>query len=153
MLLRCTNLLSALAILASPGLGVEILLSTHEPFYISGNLTLVIEDADNKHGLVWLKLYKNDQTLKSAVLGLGENFSYYDLDLSVRNIYSGGERDLVAVDLRTREIMGSIEAPRPAATENMSSQSSKKSSDFGLMPLLALLVAALMSPRIFLARR
>ena len=100
---KCTIFLAA--ILATGGaivltsFGEEILLHTQQPYSISDKRTLVAEDVDPSAGVVWLKLYSKNETLKSALLGVGDHFGYDRTNLTVNKIYVGGERDLVEIVL------------------------------------------------------
>lgn len=80
-----------------PSFGEEILLHTQQPYSISDNRTLVAEDVDPSAGVVWLKLYSRNETLKSALLGVGDHFGYDHTNLTSNKIYAGGERDLVEI--------------------------------------------------------
>jgi hypothetical protein len=82
-----------------PSFGEVILLHTQEPYSISDNKTLVAEDVDPSAGVVWLKLYNRNETLKSSLLGVGGHFDYDHINLTVNKIYAGGERDLVELGL------------------------------------------------------
>lgn len=98
---KCTILLAV--ILASAGstvtlsFGEGILLHTQQPYSISANRTLVAEDVDPSAGVVWLKLYSRNETLKSSLLAVGGHFVYDHTNLTVNKIYAGGERDLVEI--------------------------------------------------------
>jgi hypothetical protein len=102
---RLRRIILLTAILATAGgiihssLGEVILLHTQQPYLISDNMTLVAEDVDPQAGVVWLKLYSRNETLKSALLGAGGQFSYDHTNLTVNRIYVGGERDLVELKL------------------------------------------------------
>jgi hypothetical protein len=76
----------------------EILLYTQRPYNLTNNTTLVAEDVDPHAGVVWLKLYSRNQTLKSALVGVGDRFIYNDTNLTVSKIYAGGDRDLVELN-------------------------------------------------------
>jgi hypothetical protein len=91
-------------ILIQPLESEELLLSSQQPYDLSGNVTLVIEDVNPKSGVVWLKLFDGNQTVSSAVLGIGghlnhSNINHSNISLKVSRIYAGGVRDLVALDL------------------------------------------------------
>ncbi|MCQ8903857.1 MAG: hypothetical protein NQU42_07190 [Methanothrix sp.] len=82
--------------------GVTVMLTTGEALQFAGNLTLVVEDVDPQAGKVWLTLYSSESPVASSVLGIGEHFVYYGvkrIDLQVINIYAGGDRDLVVLDV------------------------------------------------------
>lgn len=91
-------LASAAALLPPSSCG-EILLYTQQPFNFTDNRTLVAEDVDPHAGVVWLKLYSRNQTLKSALVGVGDRFSYNNTSLTVSKIYAGGDRDLVELEI------------------------------------------------------
>lgn len=99
----CTILLAV--ILAAAGFNVissfgeGVLLHTQQPYSISANRTLVAEDVDPSSGVVWLKLYSRNETLKSSLLGVGGHFDYGPTNITVKKIYAGGERDLVEIGL------------------------------------------------------
>ena len=82
-----------------PSFGEGLLLHTQQPYSISANRTLVAEDVDPSAGVVWLKLYNRNETLKSSLLGVGGHFDYDHTNLTVNKIYAGGERDLVEIGL------------------------------------------------------
>jgi hypothetical protein len=100
---KCTILLAVILATAGstviPSFGEGILLHTQQPYSISANRTLVAEDVDPSAGVVWLKLYSRNETLKSSLLGVGSHFDYDHTDLTVKKIYAGGERDLVEIGL------------------------------------------------------
>jgi hypothetical protein len=75
------------------------LLYTQQPFNLSDNRILVAEDVDPHSGVVWLKIYSRNETLKSALLGVGDHFGYENLNLTVSKIYAGGDRDLVELQV------------------------------------------------------
>lgn len=77
----------------------EILLYTQQPYNLTNNRTLVAEDVDPHAGVVWLKLYSRNQTLKSALVGVGDRFIYNNTNLTVSKIYAGGDRDLVELKI------------------------------------------------------
>ncbi len=82
--------------------GVKVMLTTQESLQFAGNLTLVIENVDPQAGRAWLTLYNNDNALVSSVLGVGDHFVYYGvkrIDVQIVNIYAGGDRDLVVLDV------------------------------------------------------
>ncbi len=85
-----------LSILVLPSYSDEVLLSTEQPFSLGNNTTLVIEDVNPPQGVVWLKLYGMNETLGSAVLGIGGYLKYDNVNLTVCRIYAGGDSDLVA---------------------------------------------------------
>jgi len=82
----------------STSLDQEILLYTQRPYNLTNNTTLVAEDVDPHAGVVWLKLYSRNQTLKSALVGVGDRFIYNNTNLTVSKIYAGGDRDLVELN-------------------------------------------------------
>jgi len=92
-------ILAAAGATAIPSFGEEILLHTQQPCNISDNRTLVAEDVDPSAGVVWLKLYSRNETLKSSLLGVGGHFDYGHTNLTVNKIYAGGEWDLVELRL------------------------------------------------------
>jgi hypothetical protein len=79
--------------------GEEILLYTQQPYNFTNNRTLVAEDVDPHAGVVWLKLYSGNQTLKSALVGVGDRFGYNNTSVTVSKIYAGGDRDLVELEI------------------------------------------------------
>ncbi|MDH7596809.1 MAG: hypothetical protein QHG98_03570 [Methanothrix sp.] len=82
--------------------GVTVMLTTGEALQFAGNLTLVVEDVDLQAGKVWLTLYSSGSPVASSVLGIGDHFVHYGvkrIDLQVINIYAGGDRDLVVLDV------------------------------------------------------
>jgi hypothetical protein len=93
--------LASAAALLPPSSCVEILLYTQQPFNFTDNRTLVAEDVDPHAGVVWLKLYSRNQTLKSALVGVGDRFSYNNTSLTVSKIYAGGDRDLVELEINS----------------------------------------------------
>jgi hypothetical protein len=94
-----------------PSFGEEILLHTQQPYSISDNRTLVVEDVDTSAGIVWLKLYSRNETLKSALLRVGDHFGYDHTNLTVDKIYAGGERDLVEIVLNNSSAVYRSENP------------------------------------------
>jgi hypothetical protein len=97
-LLMATVLASSAATLPT-SFGQDILLYTQQPYNLTNNRTLVAEDVDPHAGVVWLKLYSGNQTLKSALVGVGDYFSYNNTNLTVSKIYAGGDRDLVELKI------------------------------------------------------
>jgi len=63
-------ILAAAGLTIDPSLGEGILLHTQQQYSISANRTLVAEDVDPSAGVVWLKLYSGNETLKSSLLEL-----------------------------------------------------------------------------------
>lgn len=92
-------ILAVAGLAIDPSSGEGILLHTQQPYSISANRTLVAEDVDPSAGVVWLKLYSGNDTLKSSLLGVGGHFDYDHTNLTVDKIYAGGERDLVEIGL------------------------------------------------------
>ena len=90
--------LASLEAALSTSLDQEILLYTQRPYNLTNNTTLVAEDVDPHAGVVWLKLYSSNQTLKSALVGVGDRFIYNNTNLTVSKIYAGGDRDLVELN-------------------------------------------------------
>ncbi len=84
-----------------PSSADEVLLATQQPFNLSENMTLVVEDVDPQQGRVWLEIYSQsrNETLNSAVLGLGEHSNFSEIDLAVIRIYAGGVGDLVSLEI------------------------------------------------------
>lgn len=90
------------ALMHTGSCGLTVMLTTGEALQFAGNLTLVVEDVDPQAGRVWLSLYSSGSTVASSVLGIGDHFVYYGvkrIDLQVINIYAGGDRDLVVLDV------------------------------------------------------
>ncbi len=85
-----------------PSSADEILLATQQPFNLNENTTLVVEDVDPQQGMVWLEIYNQSQneTPKSAVLGLGEHFNFSEIDFAVNGIYAGEVEDLVSLEIK-----------------------------------------------------
>jgi hypothetical protein len=92
-------ILAAAGLTIDPSSGEGILLHTQQQYSISANRTLVAEDVDPSAGVVWLKLYNGNETLKSSLLGVGGHFDYDHTNLTVNKIYAGDERDLVEIGL------------------------------------------------------
>jgi hypothetical protein len=82
-----------------PSLGESIILHTQQSYIIPGNITLVVEDVNPSAGVVWLKLYRGNDTLKSAILNVGGYFRYGDTNLTVNKIYAGDDHDLVELEI------------------------------------------------------
>lgn len=97
-------ILAAAVLLLDTSSGEGILLHTQQPYSISANRTLVAEDVDPSAGMVWLKLYSGNETLKSSLLGVGGHFDYDHTNLTVDKIYAGGERDLVEIGLNNSSV-------------------------------------------------
>jgi hypothetical protein len=76
-----------------------VLLSIPQPFSLGNNTTLVIEDVDAKQGVVWLNICYDNRTVDSAVIGIGGHHVYGGSNLTLQKIYSGGNNDLVALDI------------------------------------------------------
>jgi hypothetical protein len=105
-----------------PSFGEVILLHTQQPYSISDNRTLVAEDVDPSAGVVWLKLYSRNETLKSSLLGVGGHFDYDHTNLTVNKIYAGGDRDLLEMGLNNSSEVNRSERPISA---NISTNASK----------------------------
>lgn len=78
------------------------MLTTGEALQFAGNLTLVVENVDPQAGNVWLSLYSGGSPVASSVLSIGDHFVYYGvkrIDIQIVNIYAGGDRDLVVLDV------------------------------------------------------
>lgn len=102
-------ILAAAGLTINPSSGEGILLHTQQPYSISANRTLVAEDVDPSAGVVWLKLYNGNETLKSSLLGVGGHFDYDHTNLTVDKIYAGDERDLVEIGLNnSSDASGSV---------------------------------------------
>ncbi len=97
--LLMATVLSSLAVTLPTSFGQEILLYTQQPYNITDNRTLVAEDVDPRAGVVWLKLYSGNQTLKSALVSVGGPFIYNNTNLTVSKIYEGRDRDLVELKI------------------------------------------------------
>jgi hypothetical protein len=87
-----------LSILIFPVSGNEYLLSPRENITLE-NCTLLIEDADSQAGKVWVSFFCGQNAHVSSVLGLGERSRLGRLELMVKRIYAGDDRDLVALDI------------------------------------------------------
>lgn len=101
--------------------GVTVMLTTGESLQFAGNLTLVVEDVDPQAGRVWLSLYTSGSPVASSVLGIGDHFVFYGvkrMDLQVINIYAGGDRDLVVLDVIEGILASPIGALRNASYED-----------------------------------
>ena len=98
--------LSSLAATLPTSFGQEILLYTQQPYNLTDNRTLVAEDVDPRAGVVWLKLYSSNQTLKSALVSVGGRFIYNNTNLTVSKIYAGGDRDLIELKINNRNNNG-----------------------------------------------
>lgn len=135
-------ILAAAGATITPSFGEVLLLHTQQPYSISDNRTLVAEDVDPSAGVVWLKLYSRNETLKSSLLGVGGHFDYDHTNLTVNKIYAGGELDLVEIGLNKSSPANSSEHLVPAnnsinssvntsanvsSNSSVSSKSSKKS--------------------------
>lgn len=103
-----------LAILVLPCCAEEVLLATQQPFDLADGTILVVEDVDPQQGVVWLGISGQNVTPDSAVLSLGENFSCCEKDMMVSKIYTGGEGDLVALEIHNESAlsMPSIRGPQ-----------------------------------------
>lgn len=138
-------ILAAAGATITPSFGEVLLLHTQQPYSISDNRTLVAEDVDPSAGVVWLKLYSRNGTLKSSLLGVGGHFDYDHTNLTVNKIYAGGELDLVEIGLNKSSPANSSEHLVPAnnsinssvntsanvsSNSSVSSKSSKKSPAF-----------------------
>ncbi len=121
-------LLIALAILfllpAPRAYAGDVLLTTQQAFGLDRNTTLVIEDTDSPQGVIWLKLYSRNETVDSAVIGLGEHLSYAGKNITLYKIYSGSDIDLVALEIEnetTRSSKGYDKASTTNMTHNIDS--------------------------------
>lgn len=158
----CTILLAV--ILAAAGFtvissfGEGVLLHTQQPYSISSNRTLVAEDVDPSSGVVWLKLYSRNETLKSSLLGVGGHFDYGHINITVKKIYAGGERDLVEIGLNNSSEVNRADSLASANTsKNVSSTSSlnppatskvpEKSPGFEASSFIAVVLALRLSKR------
>ena len=136
--------------------GEGILLHTQQPYSISDNRTLVAEDVDPSAGVVWLKLYSRNETLKSSLLVVGGHFDYDHTNLTVNKIYAGGERDLVEIGLNKSSSGNRSEHPVPAnnsinsyantsanvsSNSSVSAKASVKSPAFGAPVFFAVVLA------------
>jgi hypothetical protein len=97
---------ASITLIMPASLGQEILLYTQQPYNLTNNRTLVAEDVDAHAGVVWLKLYSRNQTLKSALVGIGDRFIYNNTNLTVSKIYAGGDRDLIELKINNRNNNG-----------------------------------------------
>lgn len=129
-------ILAAAGATITPSFGEVLLLHTQQPYSISDNRTLVAEDVDPSAGVVWLKLYSRNETLKSSLLGVGGHFDYDHTNLTVNKIYAGGELDLVEIGLNksspaNNSINSSVNtSANVSSNSSVSSKSSKKSPAF-----------------------
>ena len=155
-------ILAAAGATVTPSFGEVLLLHTQQPYNISDNRTLVAEDVDPSAGVVWLKLYSRNETLKSSLLGVGGHFDYDHTNLTVNKIYAGGELDLVEIGLNKRSSANSSEHLVPAnnsinSSENtsanvssnssVSSKASKKSPAFEASAFLTVILALRVAKR------
>lgn len=145
-------ILAAAEFTVIPSFGEEVLLHTQQPYSISANRTLVAEDVDPSSGVVWLKLYSGNETLKSSLLGVGGHFDYGHTNITVKKIYAGGERDLVEIGLNNSSEVNRAEPLASANTsKNVSSTASlnppetsevpQKSPGFGASAFIAVVLA------------
>jgi hypothetical protein len=152
---KCTILLAMILATAGftviPSIGEGILLHTQQPYSISSNRTLVAEDVDPSAGVVWLKLYSRNETLKSSLLGVGSHFDYDHTNLTVKKIYAGGERDLVEIGLnnssednRAGNLVSANTSTNISSTANLNppapSRLPEKSPGFGASAFIAVML-------------
>ena len=108
---RIAYLLVSVLLVMQTACGAEVFMSTRESLTFAENLTLVVMDVEPGagEGVVWLELRDEHGPLKSSVLRAGESFSYDErgegLNLTVTRIYSGGEKDLVDLELFSGEVV------------------------------------------------
>jgi hypothetical protein len=117
-------ILAAAVATVIPSFGEGILLHTQQPYSISDNRTLVAEDVDPAAGVVWLKLYSRNDTLKSSLLEVGGHFDYDHTNLTVNKIYAGGERDLVELGMNKSSSANNSIDTSANISANISSNSS-----------------------------
>lgn len=86
-----------------PSQADDILLATQQPFCLSENMTLIVEDMDPQQGVVWLEIYNKSQngTRNSTVLGLGEHLNCSEANLTLKEIYAGEKEDLVSLEFNS----------------------------------------------------
>lgn len=147
---RIAYLLATVLLVMQTAGGAEVFMSTRESLTFAENLTLVVMDvepgagAGGDGGVVWLELRDEHGPLKSSVLRIGESFSYDErgegLNLTVKRIYAGGERDLVDLDLLSGEV---VESSGQKLSGN-SHQDQDKSGPSGDSPILNLGLAAVL---------
>lgn len=135
-------ILAVAGLAIDPSSGEGILLHTQQPYSISANRTLVAEDVDPSAGVVWLKLYSGNETLKSSLLGVGGHFDYDHTNLTVDKIYAGGERDLVEIGLNNSSVANRSVHIMPAnnsinSSANISANISANLSSNSSMPAAA----------------
>ena len=82
----------------------EVLLTTQQPFSIDNNTSLIIEDTSSPQGAIWLKLYTRNETIDSAMIRQGEYLKYCGKNITLNKIYSGGDSDLVALNIEDERI-------------------------------------------------
>lgn len=133
--------------------GVTVMLTTGEALQFAGNTTLVVEDVDPQAGRVWLSLYSSRSPVASSVLGIGDHFVYYGvklIDIQVVNIYAGGDRDLVVLDV----IEGILASPAESFRGSFSneghgdanaSENARRAPGFGAEEVLIALAAGFLA--------
>lgn len=107
-----------LAILVLPCCAEEVLLATQQPLDLADGTILVVEDVDPQQGVVWLGISGQNGTPNSAVLSLGENFSCCERDIIVSKIYTGGEGDLVALEIHNESALSMPDICGPQRPES-----------------------------------
>lgn len=98
----------------------EVLLTTQQPFCIDNNTSLIIEDASSTQGAIWLKLYDRKETIDSDMIRLGEHLNYGGENITLNKIYSGGDSDLIALNIEDKRI--SSETYGNASLKNMTNR-------------------------------
>lgn len=156
-------ILAAAGATVTPSFGEVLLLHTQQPYNISDNRTLVAEDVDPSAGVVWLKLYNKNETLKSSLLEVGGHFDYDHTNLTVNKIYAGGELDLVEIGLnksssanRSEHLVpanNSINRPanifaNESSNSSVSSKASRKSPAFEALVFLTVVLALVVAKKV-----
>ena len=149
-LLKAIQIAIILFVCAHPGsCGVTVMLTTGEALQFAGNMTLVVEDVDPQAGKVWLSLYSSESPVASSVLGIGEHFVYYGvkrIDIQVVNIYAGGDRDLVVLDVIEGILASPTDSFRNAKYGDVNaSENARTAPGFGAEEMLIVLAAGLLA--------
>jgi hypothetical protein len=135
-----------LAIPLLPCCAEEVLLATQQPLDLADGTILVVEDVDPQQGVVWLGISGQNGTPDSAVLSLGENFSCSETDIMVSKIYTGGEGDLVTMEIYNESALGMPGSHGPQFPKSAPSfgEKSEKSPGFdAAIPALTMLGCSL----------
>lgn len=113
----------------------EVLLGTQQPFGIDNNTSLIIEDTSSPQGAIWLEIYTGNETIDSAMIRLGEHLKCGGKNITFNKIYSGGDSDLVALNIEDEKILP-FGANGNVSFKNMTNSTNSTEAPFAYSPLV-----------------